>query len=133
MKNLEILAKEGKLETLTFEKAKQLKGKRIQTIYFGYSGQNGVDDFFVGDIVSEYDLAKKDTTSKGYKNRAEYWESYMTKKQIQDTKNTLCLLRKDGSKTYIRSHYIVPLKKQDDFTCSDSDRYVQFRVVEDEN
>lgn len=46
------LVKEGKTQLLTVEKAKELKGKRISTIYFGYSGQDGVDNFVVGELLA---------------------------------------------------------------------------------
>jgi len=92
---------EGQLKALSFADAKNLKGKRIQTIYFGYKGQNGVDDFVVGDIKKESD----------------YFE----------------LLRADGTSTFIRSFKKIFSDEQDDFTCSDSDRYVYYREVKNEN
>lgn len=88
-----------KLDFLTVDKAKALKGKRIQTIYFGYSGQDGVNDFIVGDVVSQFDLAKKDTSMKGYANRAEYWESYMSKEMLDEMKTNLGLMTEKGEHT----------------------------------
>jgi hypothetical protein len=43
--------KDGSAKLLTYGAAKELKGKRIATIYFGYRGQNGLDEFIVGDIL----------------------------------------------------------------------------------
>lgn len=131
LQELRELASNGKLETLTLEKAKKLQGKRIQTIYFGYAHQDGVDDFIVGEIISEYELALRDTSADGFENRAKYWESYMTPSRLHEVKTQLVILTKDNRNTYIRTNtegYYANI-----FWCSDSDRFVQFRVVEDEN
>lgn len=85
-------------KVLTEELAKELKGKRIATLYFGYRGQNGTDDFVVGDVI------EKD------------WNAG-SEKRIKE------LLREDGSETYIRLHYMLG---NDFFSCSDSDRQVFF-------
>jgi len=129
LNELRVSAKNKELTLLTLEDVESLKGKRIQTIYFGYNGQDGVDDFVVGDVLSEYEIAQKDTDIDGFENRAKYWESYMSKSQLADQKAKLQILTADGRKTYIRcesNHESV-------FWCSDSDRFVQYRVVEDEN
>ena len=49
--------KRGELTLLTLDNVESLKGQRIQTIYFGYNGQDGVDDFVLGEVLSEYDRA----------------------------------------------------------------------------
>jgi len=85
-------------KVLTEELAKGLKGKRIATLYFGYRGQNGTDEFIVGDVV------EKD------------WNAG-SEKRIKE------LLREDGSETYIRLHFMLG---NDFFSCSDSDREVFF-------
>lgn len=46
------LVKSGKAQVLTVDKVTELKGKEISTIYFGYAGQDGVDNFIVGDIIN---------------------------------------------------------------------------------
>jgi hypothetical protein len=40
----------GTAQILTVDLAKELKGKKIITKYFGYRGQYGVDEFIIGDI-----------------------------------------------------------------------------------
>lgn len=45
----------GELQTISIENINSLTGKRIQTLYFGYDGQDGVDDFTVGEIVKKGD------------------------------------------------------------------------------
>jgi len=120
-------ARNQNLEFLTIEKATELKGKRIQTIYFGYADQDGVADFIVGDLISHFDLAKLAESNSGFKNRAEYWESYMSKSALNDEKENITILTDKGEQTYINAHGF----NRGSFTCSDSDRYVQFRVVKD--
>lgn len=119
------LVKQGKTKYLTLTAAKSLKGKHIQTIFFGYAHQDGTDDFVVGDIVSEleyYRNLKKECfpNEKGHRNRAEYWESYMTPKQLK-AKERLILLREDGSQTYMSIGY-----DGETFCCSDADRIVSY-------
>lgn len=110
---------------LTLDLAKELKGKRIATIYFGYRGQNGVNDFIVGEIKSRYDLAKEELNCGKYSNRAEYWESYMTENQLEETKTNLMLMKEDETNTHIGAHSF----NDGAFTCSDSDRFVYFIEV----
>jgi len=134
MKNLEELRNavtNKSAQILTLDLANKLKGKHISTIYFGYRGQDGFDNFIVGEIRSSYDLAKDDTNYKSidpkFNNRAEYWECYMTKEKLNDEKSTMVLLASDGRDTFIRAHSI----NDGVFSCSDTDRFVYF--VEDEN
>lgn len=127
------LVKEGKTQLLTIEKAKELKGKRISTIYFGYSGQDGVDNFVVGEIVSELEYVRNlkeecYPNKHGHKNRAEYWESYMTPQQLEETKNKLLLLTEDGRNTFI---FTNGWYDNGEFCCSDMDRFVDY--IEDED
>jgi hypothetical protein len=122
-------------KVLTLEIAKNLIGKKINTIYFGYRGQDGVDEFVVGNVISEMDYyrnLKEDCYidhPKGFKNRAEYWESYMPANVLSEYNNTMLLVTDDGRHTAIRAH------KENDgvFTCSDVDRFVYFIEVSDEN
>ena len=123
------LVENGKAELLTVEKARGLKGQNIQTIYFGYDGQDGTDSFRVGDIISEleyYKNLKEDgfPDKNGNKNRVEYWESYMTKEELDRERNKLLLLREDGSNTniFVESHDTV-------FSCSDENRYVSYIIL----
>ena len=89
-------------ELLTLEAAKQLKGKKIETIYFGYRGQDGVDEFVVGDLVKK-----------------EWIEGY--------DPFVLEMFTADGRGTNIRAHSINGYEV---FSCSDSDRYVYFIEIE---
>jgi len=119
------LVRQRKTKYLTLTAAKSLKGKHIQTIFFGYAHQDGTDDFVVGDIVSEleyYRNLKEECfpNEKGHENRAEYWESYMTPKQLK-AKERLILLREDGSQTYMSIGYDGKT-----FCCSDEDRLVSY-------
>lgn len=122
----------GKASLLTVRIAEQLKGKKISTIYFGYRGQDGFDEFVIGEVVSEieyYRNLKEECylNDPKFKNRAEYWESYMTEKQLLEVKNTLVIITADGRYTCIRAHQ----ENDGAFTCSDRDRFVWF--VEYEN
>lgn len=125
LEEMKDLVKQGKTKYLTLDAAKSLKGKHIQTIFFGYAHQDGTDDFVVGDIVSEleyYRNLKEECfpNEKGHRNRAEYWESYMTPKQLK-AKERLILLREDGSQTYMSIGY-----DGETFCCSDADRIVSY-------
>jgi hypothetical protein len=113
----------GKTKILTLELAAELKGKRIQTIYFGYRGQDGTDDFIVGEVLSEYQLAERNVDVKNFPqgNQAKYWESYMSGDRIEATKREMHLLTADGRATLIRTTQFT-----NEFHCSDSDRIVQF-------
>lgn len=120
------LVEQGKTKFLSKKDAQKLKGKKIKTIYFGYAGQDGVDEFVVGEIASEWELAEREILDWGKfngKSRAEYWASYMSEEQINEAKNTMMLLRADGSKTYIKCE-----PGEDTFCCSDIDRFVRYIV-----
>lgn len=127
LNEMRALAKAGKLKYLTLSEAIKLRGKRIETIYFGYAGQDGIDNFVVGNVVSEYDYynfyAKEDgfPNEEGYQNRAEYWDSYLPAAQLVRLKNRLILLRKDGSQTNL----FVGIDGET-FCSSDEDRFVSF-------
>lgn len=109
---MKALYNEGELKELTIEAAQALKGKRIKTLYFGYAGQDGVDDFVVGNIISEYDYylnCPSETEGrfpdeKGNKNLIDYWKSC----GYSDT-----MIRVDTNDGNI-------------FTCSDADRIVYY-------
>lgn len=120
-------------QILTVEIAKSLIGKRIQTVYSGYRGQDGDDTFVIGQVVSEleyYRNLKEECYQNNpkFKNRAEYWESYMNERQLSEAKNKMVLITDDGRNTFIYAHPF----NNGAFTCSDSDRFVYYVVV-DEN
>jgi len=96
LKKMRDAVEDGTANILTLGSAKALKGKRIQTIYFGYAGQDGVDDFIVGEIKKE--------------------------KYANGEDGEICLFTEDGRNTYIRAY----LFNKGVFACSDSDRYVYY-------
>lgn len=119
------LVADKKTNLLTIDKANGLIGKEISTIYFGYRGQDGVDQFVVGEIISEYELAKRQPVD-GYANRADYWEDNLAPEKIEAYKRELAILTSDGRDTFIRCY-----SDEGIFWCSDSDRFVQY--IEYEN
>lgn len=128
LKELREESRKGNLSTLTISDIPNLVGKRIQTIYFGYCGQDGVNDFVVGEIISCWDLAKRrEYPNEKYANFQDYWSSYMTAQQKRDRQKMMTILTKEGEETYINTdvRYDGGI-----FWCSDSDRYVEFRIVE---
>ena len=74
-------------QVLTIGKAKELTGKYIYITNFEYWGNEPTVRRVMVDPISEWDAAAKDHTAKGFANRQEYWKSYMTEKQIEQTKN----------------------------------------------
>ena len=116
-------------QILTVEIAKSLIGKRIQTVYSGYRGQDGDDTFVVGQVISEFEYAKSVTKGfEKYGHQAAYWESYMNERQLSEAKNKMVIITADGRNTFIYAHDF----NDGAFTCSDSDRFVYYVVV-DEN
>lgn len=95
--------KANQVKVLTIENAKALIGNRIQTIYFGYRDQIGVDDFIVGEIKREV-----------YSNGKE---------------GEIAVFTQDGRNTFIRAH----AENGGEFTCSDIDRPVYFIIVGNED
>lgn len=130
MKTLEQLrsAVENKTaKVLTVDLANELKGRKIATIYFGYRGQDGIDNFIVGDVKSEYEHAESIT--EGFEkegNQARRWDAVMNASQLNRYKNTMILLTADGRNTFIRAHK----ENHGAFTCSDTARFVYFVEVE---
>lgn len=116
---------------LTIEDAKNLKGKKIQTIYFGYAHQDNTEEFVVGEVMSnlEYYRQLKEEcfpNNKGHQNRAEYWESYMSDEQLDRERRTMVLLREDGTST----HMFCDTLLGNIFHCSDADRWVSYIISE---
>jgi len=100
--------KEGKAKVLTLELARQLKGKRINTVYFGHNGQNGYNDFVVGDVVLRHTL---------FGNQ----DPEFQKEAAVNYANQFELLAAEGSPTCIRT-----TQRTNQFHCSDGDRLVYF-------
>ena len=128
------IVESGNAKILTVEEAKNLKGKKIQTIYFGYDHQDNTDEFVVGDITTSLALAEANTeegfTSRGYKNQADYWKSYMTSQQLKRESERLNLLREDGSNTYIQYAPEYDSMNEREMWCSDIDRAVFYIMAE---
>lgn len=120
-------------QALTVETAKTLIGKRIKTFYSGYRGQDGVDNFIVGEIISELEyyrnLGEDLFINKGFSNRSEYWESYMKQEALAEKRETLIMVTADGRNTFIRAYP----GNDGFFSCSDYDRFVTYEEVNDEN
>lgn len=112
---------------LTLEKAKTLKGKRIAWTYHGYEANpDHVYEMVVGDIVSRLDYEETQPV-KGFKSRADYWRSYMSKKQLKEQKAILILLNHENKTTFVvcdtsdKGYFTEPT-----FTCSSADRAVTY-------
>ncbi|WP_373803037.1 hypothetical protein [Bacteroides heparinolyticus] len=130
LNDMRLAARNGELRELSISDFPDIIGKRIQTIYFGYAGQDGVDDFTVGELVSLWDLAGREEyeeVGSMYQTRQEYLEDYLSDKQISDEQNCLTILTNEGRDTYINLHQELGNKM---FTCSDVDRVVLYRIVE---
>lgn len=124
------MVKNGQVEILTTFKAKELKGKKIQVISFGYAGQDHTDEFVVGKLTSElsyYRNLKEECFKNGeFKNRAEYWKSYMSEEQLKEKRTTKILTKEDGSTTYI---YSEPYG-EGEMWCGDDFRTVFYIITE---
>lgn len=131
-KEMKSLYNKEELKELTLEAAKSLKGKRIKTLYMGYMGQDEVDNFIVGDVVSEYnyylncpsETEDRFPDEKGNKNLIDYWKSRGFLDLIEESKKTLYLLDSDGYNTMFRLH---AEEGNNTFTCSDVDRIVYYK------
>lgn len=131
------------MKDLTLNAVKELKGKTIKMYYSGYAGQDGEALITVGEVVSRYDLAKRDTNIEGFENRAEYWESYMSENELHQKKHTLILLDANGKKTFAFAERDLFLsynkwarengeeERTDIHFCgSDSDRLVTYELID---
>ena len=114
-------------QVLTVDLANELKGRKIATIYFGYRGQDGIDNFIVGEVKSEYQQAE--TITEGFEkegNQARRWDAVMSPSQLNKYKSTMLIVTAEGRNTFIRAHE----ENHGAFTCSDTDRFVYFVEVE---
>lgn len=121
----------GEAKVLTVEAAKELKGKRIAYLFFGYAGnQNEVRETTVGNIVSSFDY-EKTQPFEGFASRADQWITFMTKKQVKEQQEKLLLLDENDKYTsyiccYGGKYSFFP---EPTFTCSDVDREVYYLVL----
>lgn len=128
------LQKEKKLEVLTVNSAKALKGKKIQILNFGYANQDTTDEFVIGDVMSEleyYRQLKEECypDAKGHKNRAEEWESFMTPAQLKDKRETLVIVKDNGQSSFIRYNPKYDYDNRKTFYLGDVDRLVWFKEI----
>ena len=128
------LQKENKLEILTVNSAKALKGKKIQILNFGYAHQDTTDVFVIGDVMSEleyYRQLKEECypDAKGHKNRAEEWESFMTPAQLKDKRETLVIVKDDGQSSFIGYNPKYDYDNSKTFYLGDVDRLVWFKEI----
>lgn len=125
--NIELLeemrraAKAGELKTLTMAALRDLQGVCIQTIYFGYNGQDGVDEFIPGKVISDWE-AGRTVEYEGYESLLDYREANLSERQIKNLKNRNELYTTDGRGTNMIDYGLGV------FTCSDADRRVLYRV-----
>lgn len=134
MKTLEEMIKlqdEGKLDILTIDKAKELRGKKIQILNFGYAHQDHTDEFVVGEILSEFEIAQRNKDGfKGFKSQAEYWESFMSPQKLEAMKESFELLNDKGGHTFAKYSADEDLDGQ--FHLGDIGRLVWFMVAEND-
>lgn len=117
---------DGTAQMLTIAKARQLKGKKIAWMYFGYE-DNGLQvyEMVVGDITTDYEYNLHEPCE-GYSSRAEYWAKMMKPDKLQQVKNKQILLDNSGRDTYIFYDPLYPYFDEPTFVCSDVDRPVFF-------
>ena len=128
------LIDEGKAKVLTLQAAKELKGKPIYWMYFGYKeNENTVVETKVGEITTKYEVAKNTKVmdyltgqpSEKYSSQLEMWEKEGYNTFIKEALETQVLLDANGINTNI---VILPDNDtwfdEPTFTCSDADRCV---------
>lgn len=130
MSNLELIKaaiQEKKALFLTTDAVENLTGKEIITYTGGYIEQYVCRRFVVGEVISCWDLAARDTNVEGFENRQQYWASYMSKNQINNEKKKFTILDSEGQKTHINTDQF----SDGSFWSGDSDRYVSYIICED--
>lgn len=122
----------GTAKVLTLEIAKTLIGKKIRTIYFGYRGQDGVDEFVVKEVISEWDQAKKDVSETETDRELRLIKSAGVN-YVNYLKQSMALVADreiNNGGTYIWCNPKDFSFDTPTFVCSDSDRTVFYIVVE---
>lgn len=126
-------------QILTVEIAKSLIGKKIACTNPEYKyNKPRVSEFIVGQIISEWDYAANRVypCQKGkyvqYENFQQYWNSYMSERQIDVCKTDLLLLDDKGERQYKCSPKYSNWFNEPTFFGSDADREVYYVIV-DEN
>lgn len=110
---------DGTAKVLTVEAAKELKGKRIQTIYFGYRGQDGVDDFIINDFKTMYELH----------HDRQYLDT-LGERTVNQFKNIIEIVSERGNTAIRYDKDYSYIFDEPTFTCSDVDRGVFFIEAE---
>jgi hypothetical protein len=116
---MRVAVRDGDTKILTIERAKDLTGKRIGTIYFNFTPMHlpEVDEFVIGEMKSEYDLhSDKKSVHKEFRDKPHL---------IRKMKNTYEIITDEGRRTNLRaSSYNSGI-----FTGPDKDYEVWFKVV----
>lgn len=131
MTTVEIFEKD---QVLTLKVAQSLMGKKIAITSPEYRmNKPSVRIFTIGEIISSWDYAARTPYPKaGFKTFQEYWNSYMTKSQIQDQINKLLLLDENGERqaaAFVGSSFYP----ETTFAGSDEDREVYYIELNNEN
>ena len=112
-------------EYLTVDNVKDILGKKV---YWTHPVADGnakcVFKSELAKVISMYDQAASIPEAK-YGTRQAMWNAELAKERIDEFKNTLTIIDSDGEDTCIR---LYPGEKE--FTCSDADRLVYFRLCE---
>jgi len=98
MKAKEIFAQSN---VLTLAKARQMVGKTILVTNAEYGGNTPKVRRIKVELITSWDDARNDESApeECYANRQEYWQSYMTPRQIAAEKNTYILKDELGNRT----------------------------------
>ena len=127
-------------QNLTVEFAKANFGKKLSYIAPGYT-RAYKGEIIIEGIISEYQAAQSITLGDG-RNLAKYWDSLLTKEQLEEKKNILVLVisyHKDGYTNYeypedtegdCRRSFYAYCHDGVKFTMSDIDREVMVEVIE---
>ena len=97
LEEMKVAVISGATKVLTIERAKELKGKRIATIFFDFHHlhQHEVDEFIVGDLKSEFDMVPdKKSILRLYKNSPHL---------IKRMKSTFEITTQDDRRTFLKA------------------------------
>lgn len=114
----------GTAKVLTLEAAKALKGKRIATIYFGYHGQDGIDEFTVKEVISEWEQILKDKSETEESRIKRLGEKYIN--YLKQSRTLVADREINNGGTFIWCNPLDFSFSIPTFVCSDSDRTVYY-------
>lgn len=118
MKKIEQAIKDGTAKQLTLECIPHLIGKKIQTKYYGYQGQDGIDEFIVDKLVLSHSL---------WGNQSPEYHKEQAFKNPSDYFYNMALL---GANNYVTNINGNARSNISNMWCSDSDRYVLYIEIE---